>query len=416
MNTLRAMVLAPCVVLVAPTDALAISKAAAAGEHTRLAEEMVRLAKRGHWRGVERSYESMAPLQRKGVQLTYDDHYLGAQASRELGNVTRVYRRLLLAKGVKEDPAVVNWLGDLMRQYGEVELIIPERYKGEANLAVSVMPLQPDQRSTIGMAQQRIRDGLIYDGLLPGGEYTFGPHTFNVVAGGDTIVLNLDKRGGGEVTKRSKGEKEPFRFTYMGPRVELGAGWTQGADSGAGGVPGAFGGAGGRFVAGWEMGVGSSLGVLTQVGYQGLTGRPGDETGSLEEVARFDLQRDQMHLGVGWLAVTTNVGPLWLATGPMYGFGKGAVTGVSQDCIDGASTPQCTEMAGAGTQTLRYSRLDGTVRAGGGALTAAYSVMELGRLRGAVSLHGGALTDMERWYSFGSLGFTVGPMGQEGDQ
>jgi hypothetical protein len=303
-----------------------------------------------------------------------------------------------------------------MRQYGEVELIIPERYKGEANLAVSVMPLQPDQRSTIGMAQQRIRDGLIYDGLLPGGEYTFGPHTFNVVAGGDTIVLNLDKRGGGKVTKRSKGEKEPFRFTYMGPRVELGAGWTQGADSGAGGVPGAFGGAGGRFVAGWEMGVGSSLGVLTQVGYQGLTGRPGDETGSLEEVARFDLQRDQMHLGVGWLAVTTNVGPLWLATGPMYGFGKGAVTGVSQDCIDGASTPQCTEMAGAGTQTLRYSRLDGTVRAGGGALTAAYSVMELGRLRGAVSLHGGALTDMERWYSFGSLGFTVGPMGQEGDQ
>ena len=72
-------------------------------------------------------------------------------------------------------------------------------------------------------------------------------------------------------------------------------------------------------------------------------------------------------------------------------------------------------MAGAGTQTLRYSRLEGSVRAGGGALTAAYSVMKFGRLRGAVSLHGGALTDTERWYSFGSLGFTVGPVGQEGD-
>ena len=251
-----------------PGSAMAMSKAEAKAEHVRLSEDMRRLAKRAHWRGVDRSYRSMENLIRKDVVLSYDDHFLGAQAARELGNVTLVYRRLVQAKEVNPTSEVTNWIDDIMRQYGEVDLIIPDRYKGETNLAVAVMPLQPDQRSTIGMAQQRIQEGRSYNGLLPGGEYTFGPHTFTVTPGGDTIVLEVSKKGAGRVSKRKAGEKGPFRFAYMGPRADIGLGWTAGTDPGVGDAPGGFSGLGGRAAIGFEAGLTGTFSVLLDVGYQ----------------------------------------------------------------------------------------------------------------------------------------------------
>ena len=331
-----------------------------------------------------------------------------------MGNVTLVYRRLLLARDVESKSQVQNWIGDIMRQYGEVELIIPERYRGETNLAVAVMPLQPDQRSTIGMAQQRVTEGRSYNGLLPSGEYTFGPHTFTVVPGGSTIVLNLDKKGGGQVSTRAAGEKEPFRFTYMGARGDIGLGWTQASDSNGGAEPGQFAGVGGRLAGGWEMGIGGPFGVLTQAGYQGLSGAPADGDGPLEEVARFDVESDQMHMGFVSLMGTARLGAVWVAMGPMYGVGSGQVTGVSELCIEKPSDPSCRAVDGS-ESTLRYSRMIGQFRAGGAAMSVAYTVMGFGRYEGALTLNGGMLTDTSRMYPFGSLGFTVGPAGQEDD-
>ena len=59
--------------------------------------------------------------------------------------------------------------------------------------------------------------------------------------------------------------------------------------------------------------------------------------------------------------------------------------------------------------------MTGQVRAGGGALSAAYTVMSFGRYEGSITINSGALTDTSRMYPFGSLGFTVGPVGQEDD-
>jgi hypothetical protein len=398
-----------------PSQAHAISKSEAAAEHIRLGEEMGRLAKRGHWRGVDRSYRTIETLQGKGVRLSFGDHYLGAQAARELGNVTLVYRRLLEAQGLKSDPDVNNWLKDILAQYGEVDLIIPRKYKGEANLAVAMMPLQPDQRSTIGMAQGRIGEGRSYSGLLPGGDYTFGSHTFKVNPGGDTIVLQVSKSGGSQVSKRKSGETAPFRFSYGGPRVDLGLAWTQGTDGGSNAGPGGFGGLGGRFAAGYEAGLGDTFGVLVEGGYMGLSGSPADASGTLGDVDAFDLRDDQMNLGFMWLAGVADIGPVWMAVGPMYGFGGASVTGVSQSCIDEPTGAGCAEFGDAKNQTLRYSRMDGSIKAGGGALGLGYDILDLGAFQGAVSLNIGALSDTTRWYPFGSLGITVGPKGQERD-
>ena len=392
-------------------EAQALSKAEAKAEQVRLSEDMRRLAKRGHWRGVDRSYRSMLDLQRKAVVLTFDQHFLGAQAARELGNVTLVYRRLLLAKSVDAKAEATNWIADILRQYGEVELIIPERYKGQANLAVAVMPLQPDQRSTIGMAQQRVTEGKSYDGLLPAGEYTFGPHKFTVTPGGDTIVLEVSKSGAGTVSKRKAGEKEPFRFTYMGPRADVGLGWTQATDSGAGNAPGGFGGLGARGSLGFEAGVGGPFAVLIDIGYQGLSGSPSDGQGELGQVDGFELQSDEMDLFFVWLAGAMDFGPVDLAVGPMYGFGSGAVTGVGENCIDNSSAAGCNGTVD--TQTLRHSRLEGTINAAGVAAAVTYDVLEFGKFTGSISVNTGAMSDGASWYPFGTLGFSVGPKGQE---
>ena len=402
--------------MMAEHPAHAISKAQEAeAEHTRLAEEMTRLAKRGHWKGVDRSYRMMAPLERKGAVLTFDDHYLAAQAAQELGNVTWVYRRLLEAKALKEDADVVNWINNILAFYGEVELLIPERFKGEVKLSVAMLPLQPDQRKTIGLAQQRVAEGKSYDGLLPAGKYTFGPNEFEVLPGGATIVLNVDKRGGSQVSKREAGEKEPFKFSYMGPRVDLGAGWTQATDAGVGSEPGGFGGVGARAAAGWEMGVGGPFNVVVQAGYQGLTGTPGDTEGALEELAQFDLEKDQLHFGFGWLAFGVRTSSLWVAAGPMYGVGSGTATGVGQDCIDKPAEQACSDIQSNSVETLRYSQLAGSIKAAGLAVGASYTVLEFGRLEGAVNINMGAMSDASRWYPYGTVGLTLAKQGPEGE-
>ena len=386
-----------------PGQAIAMSKAEAKAEHVRLSEDMRRLAKRAHWRGVDRSYRSMENLTRKDVVLSYDDHFLGAQAARELGNVTLVYRRLVKAKTVNATPDVTNWISDILRQYGEVDLIIPDRYKGETNLAVAVMPLQPDQRSTIGMAQQRIQEGRSYNGLLPGGEYTFGPHTFNVTPGGDTIVLEVSKKGSGRVTKRKAGEKAPFRFTYMGPRADLGLGWTAATDPGVGDAPGGFSGLGGRASLGFEAGLTGPLSVLVDVGYRAL-GAPQIRAG--HSMTWLNTMYERMRYGLFFaLAGRLDVGPVDLV-GPMLGVGSASVTGVGRS-VSTISDGR-VQRAGAG----RVQRLD-CLSAFGIAAAAAYDVVEFGKFAGAISLNGGALSDADRWYPFGTLGFTVGPAGQE---
>jgi hypothetical protein len=131
-------------------------------------------------------------------------------------------------------------------------------------------------------------------------------------------------------------------------------------------------------------------------------------------LARFDIETDQLHMGFGALMGTARFGPVWTALGLMYGVGNGQVTGVSQTCIDDSDSDECDDISGS-ESTLRYSRMTGRVSAAGGAFSAAFGVVEFGKFEGAVTLNAGALSDTDRLYPFGSLGFTVGPAGQEDD-
>lgn len=395
-------------------QAHAVSKAEARSEHVRLSEEMNKHARKARWHGVERAYLKMLPLVKKGVVLKYRDHYQGAQSARELGNINQVYERLHAAAQQELTPDVKNWLMDIDANYGKVELVIPRKWKEAVSLNIDDMPLFPDQRSTIGLAQERVSQGKSYVGLLPVGDYKFSSKTFTIVPGGDTIRVELGRGDGSELTRRKAGEKAPFRFTYVGPRADLGLGWTQAADAPDGGSqPGGFAGPGTRLGGGIELGIGRGWAVIGQVGYQNLFGSPSDDSGRLESGNGFKIQTDTMHLGYGWLAGALRVGDLWLAGGPVYAMGSGGVTGVNDKCVGKPTAAQCKVVGEATSDVLRRTRMTGSIRAGGAALGAAYSMWDVGPFEAALSLNAGAQTDTSRWYPWATMALTFAPPSPE---
>jgi len=415
MNLPRVAIVAGLCVAASPA-AEASAKEIAKAEHVRLSEEMNKHAGKLRWQGVERAYRSMEPLVKKGVVLTYRDHYQGAQAARELGNINQVFNRLQRAEAVEKTGDVANWLADINANYGLVELVIPKSWKGEVGLDIASMPLFPDQRSTIGLAQGRVSERKSYMGLLPVGEYTFADKSFTVVPGGDTIRLELGRKHGAEVSRRKEGERAPFRFTYVGPRADIGLGWTSAADARGGGAqPGGFGGAGTRLGGGLELGVGGAWGVVAQLGYHNLFGNPSDSDGALEDSDGFKARMDMMHMGYGWLAASYRLNDLWLALGPIYSLGSGGVTGVNGLCVDTPESSDCKSLGTSSSDTLRKSRMTGEVRAGGAALGASYAMWTVGPLEAALSLNLGVQSDMSRMYPWTAFAVTLGPAGPEDD-
>ncbi|MFH1466416.1 MAG: hypothetical protein ABIO70_18680 [Pseudomonadota bacterium] len=351
-------------------------------EHIRLTEEMRRLSKRNAWKGVETAYVELEALQKRGVELSYEDHWLGAQAARALGDINGVYMRLKAAAKVDGSQEVIEWLSDLDAHYGQVDL--SSKRKEAVALSAAAMPFAPDQRAAIEAAVAAVGAGQAYKGLLPAGSYTFGDETVTVTAACEPVVVALvDERP-------PKEEREPFKLAYIGPRVNVGPAFTSAGEPAevswkADQVqPGGFSGMGARAGIGLEAGLGKHLGVLVEVGYHGGFGA------APETEAGFEAAGSKINAGYGWLAAEYRVGRLWLDLGPVWSVGS-AFT--SDELSDGGG------LVG----------VDGVVRAGGAAGGAAFALTQVGNLSAAVSLLGGAQSDMSRLYTWGLLGFTLAP-------
>ena len=404
--------------VLSPPTVQAGSKDVAQAEHVRLSEEMNKHAGRSRWQGVERAYITMQPLVKKGVVLSYRDHYQGAQSARELGNINQVYERLQRAAKQKMTDDVKNWLQDVRNNYGQVELVIPRSWKGDVALSIAAMPLFPDQRSTIGLAQSRVEGRKSYMGLLPVGDYTFADQTFTVVPGGDIITVELDSKGSkgrsgqATLTRRKKGERGRFRFTYVGPRADLGVGWTQAADaSGGGSQPGGFSGPSGRVGGGLELGVGGPWAVFAQVGYHNLIS-PSSRV-DIEDVPNLG---DSLHLGYGTAGFTFRLADLWLSAGGVAGFGVARVAGISElksvndACPYGTEDPKCSWVSGVQVEHREYYPWAGSISASGFQASIAYALMDVGdSLQGGIAVSGGLLFDPHRNYPWGQVSFVVGP-------
>ncbi|MFZ5481879.1 MAG: hypothetical protein ACOZNI_34280 [Myxococcota bacterium] len=370
-------------------------------EHIRVGEEMRKLAQRNAWSAVEANYKALEELARKGEVLTYKEHMLGAEAARALGDITSCRVRLTRAIALDPKQEAVDWIADIDQSYGHAIIHFDAKWKGDRTLTPAVAPFAPDQRAQLATATATVAGGKDYDGLLPAGDYTVGGRPFKVEAGGDKVAKV-------DIVPTAE-EKEPFRLAYVGPRANIGVAYTLAGspNEGSDGLQAAaFSGGGARVGLGLEVGLSDSFGVLAEVGYHNLFGTPSYGGETTESTDAYVVQGNSLHMGYGWLAASIRAGNLWIAAGPLWGAGAGTVTGVEGAC---ATTGSCPDFPNITDETARYQRLSGDVKAGGGAASVSYAMVDIGKLKGAVTLQGGAQTDSVRVYPWGQLAFTVAP-------
>jgi len=394
--------LSPIVVLVAPAVALAGEKEEA--EHTRLSEEMSRLASRNAWRGVENSYQKMLALERKGVVLTYTDHFLAAQAASALGDVTVTHARASRARDATSDAGerqeAEAWVGQIESSYGPVALKVPPKYAESVSFEIATMPFNPEHRAVYQAAQARLLAGESYEGLLPLGSYSFGTETFDISANSDfNAPLRVAFDPGGSV-------QADTLIAYVGPRLDLGGALSSAGDPASTNEPAGFWGAGLRAGLGAEVGLRGGVGVLVEVGYHSLaSAEEGDlagvvvtDTGLTAGEALGVVNSDTaLRAGYSWLAATWRPVPaVSIAAGPVYSIGSGSAQGTG----DGLAS---------------YDSYNAEIRAGGvsGGLTW-ITPAAVGPVAVGVSALGGAQSDTSRWYTWGQLALTITPVGRDG--
>ncbi len=376
----------------ASTPALAASTAAQA-EHTRLADEMKRLSGRNAWKGVDDAYRRLEKLAaEEGEALTYRDHYLGASAARELGDINAVYTRLQRALALEKTEEVTSWLADLNQNFGQIDLSIDAKYPGDRTLTISEMPFDPSQRRVIEAAQLSLQESRVYQGILPLGAYKFGEKEFTIAAGGAAAqTVRLEAQS-------VRGDSASGGLSYAGPRVDVGVSFTSAGDPALVGQPGAFSGLGGRLGVGWEVGFSTKVGLVAQVGYHSLFAGADEALASTgEDGWQVEAAGSTMHLGFGWLAGAVRLGDLRVAAGPVYAIGRAASMGTGNFEGDtGVSSP--------------VSELQvGTIRGAGGELGVFYGFLNTDRIQSGLGLHAGAFSDGARMYPWAQLAFTIAP-------
>ena len=146
-------------------------------EYRRLHEEAEKLAGKHRWEGVERLYAEMLEL---GVEVRYDDHMLGAQASRVEGDITEMLLRLDAAAALEPGSEADKLRDEVRGEWRYVELqtepLTPTLFHSKG------LVLAQDQRAAIAFARGRVEETGQYAGWLPPGSYRFAGHPFQIEA------------------------------------------------------------------------------------------------------------------------------------------------------------------------------------------------------------------------------------------
>lgn len=159
-------------------------------ERKRLEDELVKLAQRNTWAGVDRTYRRLVDL---GTELPSEDHLLGAQAAQSLGDARLAWYRLRRAISDPDAPrtnayyAAEQQLEVMNTSYGLVSL-----YVGEGAVPAlyrEQMPFGQQERDAIIAAQKSVSATRAFRGMLPVGEYSIDTVKFEVKPGAEWFVV-----------------------------------------------------------------------------------------------------------------------------------------------------------------------------------------------------------------------------------
>ena len=150
-------------------------------EHARLSGELRSLSRRSAWAGVDRTY---VMLSRLNLELDWEDHLMGAEASSELGHISDTHQRLYAAVRLNPEPEIVDWLWTIDQNYGRAVLL---SHPG-AVLEAALIPLDPIERKAVEYAIASCMQTGRFDGLLPEGNYTFEGRSVGITVGEETAM------------------------------------------------------------------------------------------------------------------------------------------------------------------------------------------------------------------------------------
>ena len=150
-------------------------------EHARLSGELRSLSRRSAWAGVDRTYAILRSL---NLELDWEDHLMGAEASSELGHLSDTHERLYAAVQMNPEPQIVDWLWTIDQNFGRALL----SSEPGAILEAVQIPLDPIERKAVDYAIASCLQTGGFDGLLPEGIYTFEGRTLQVEIGQEIVV------------------------------------------------------------------------------------------------------------------------------------------------------------------------------------------------------------------------------------
>jgi hypothetical protein len=275
---------------------VSLAGTAAEAEAVRLDEDLRKLAGRNLWDGVDGAYSRLRGLEAQGVVVTREQHELGAQAAKELGQMREARARfglaLAAARKETEKQEIQNVIKDIDQRFGSVSLTATGRMRRDAKLVLTPAPFASDARAAIAHANDELQLSGNFDGLLPVGSYSLGATSFVVASGGSVARAEAvaSEPSGGPVAERPPKEQAPKESPSKSPNADgssnpsglyagLGGGsvtWV--AHSGSPGfyVPAGTG-ASARVTVGrvWPVG---PLGVVAEGSWDGLFGSGGERT------------------------------------------------------------------------------------------------------------------------------------------
>ncbi len=260
----------------------------------------------GQWRAAQQAYEALS------VQTT-ETLLLGAKIARAQGNINEALARLRGASDLGGSADVQAELASIEALYAPVQLEVSGRYQGDAALRPAVEPIGEEATAAILRAAQSVEETGVFIGLLPRGDYSFGPTMFHVTPGGEALTIKLQP-------------VSDTRSISLHPRLQSGFGYGsfEGVylEDGTGII--GFTGPAFRVALGQEVRL-SDIRLLIEVGYQHSFSQ--FQYPELAAAISPDGAQNRMSEGFLWLAPGYGPGRLRIRLGPCIGILSGGEYG-----------------------------------------------------------------------------------------
>lgn len=383
-------------VVLVSSVAYADSAEAEQAEMARILEDMKQFRENSNWVAVEKRYQQLSDFSK--AEPTVEMYLLGAEASRNLGNVSEMKVRLTRALAIEETDRIRQWHDSIDATYAPVTIKVSKKFETVPDLTIAMVPFLPDQQLALEFAKQTIQEKRKFQGYVPFGDYTIGASTFTVSQGDTgTVVVVKPESSDSSASAVAQSGSSTSGDGSLGLRFDMGFAASSAGTSNEAGQPVDFGGVGTRIGVGMGYGITETISVVAEVGYHGSFGA-GEAATISGVVGGYDATPTIYNGTFGWLAASMTFNDVEVLMGPVAEFAKVQTQGIN---------PTANQVEYTVGQA-DYIPVQGSLLASGISGGVTYAGMDVGEgLLGGVSTYVGTQSDGTRWYTWGQVALTI---------